>query len=125
MPAQTDRALLASLESELHSIDAVTGVQIEDTLLKIDYLFPDICFDQIWQLIKLKTDTSQLSLPTRLVYTLIAYTETIEQEHLQAQVGWDIYVRDIYVSSYRQQSARRANQKRKPWQQVKRPVNPQ
>jgi hypothetical protein len=49
---------------------------------------------------------------------------TIEQQHKNAQCGWDIYVRDIFVAHHLQQSARRASQKRKPWQMAKRTENP-
>lgn len=39
-----------------------------------------------------------------------------EHEHQTAQSGWDIYVRDIFVAHHQQHIARRARQKRKPWQ---------
>jgi len=125
LPAGTDSTRIASLENALRSIDAVTGVSIANNTLKIEYLFPDVCFALIWQLTKTHIDTAQLSSTSRMVHTLIACTEANERDHLLAQVGWDIYIRDIFVASHQRQAARRASQKRKPWQQVKRPENSQ
>lgn len=125
LPAGTDSTRIASLETALRSLDAVTGVITADCTLKIDYLFPEISFATIWQLLQSHVDTTRLGTASRLLFTLIAYTETNAREHLLAQVGWEHYIRDILVANHQRQAARRAGQKRKPWQQVKRPENPQ
>jgi len=125
LPAGTDSSRIAALENALRSIDAVTIVRIADGTLKINYLFPDVGFATIWQLLKTHLETSQLGAASRLVYTLRAYTETNAREHLLAQVGWDHYIRDILVANHQRQAARHASQKRKPRQLVKPPENPQ
>jgi hypothetical protein len=70
------------------------------------------------------TDQPIPGLIGRLLRHLRASMATIEQQHKNAQCGWDIYVRDIFVAHHLQQSARRASQKRKPWQMAKRTENP-
>ncbi len=52
----------------------------------------------------------------RLLQQVRSNMAAIEQEHRITQCGWDIYVRDIFVAHHQQHIARRANQKRKPWQ---------
>lgn len=124
LPANTDHARMAALVSGLQALDVIVEQQANDKTLKISYPFPAICFSTIWQLIKAHTDKTQFGLMARFRYALLANTEQIEREHRLAQAGWDIYVQDIFVASYQKDSARRASQKRKPWQQVKRPENP-
>jgi len=52
----------------------------------------------------------------RLLHHVRATMSAIEHEHQTSQCGWDIYVRDIFVAHHQRHIARRANQKRKPWQ---------
>lgn len=121
---QLDSDRIALIKNEFHKLDAGVDLQAGGVILKIEYNFPATCFSVIWQLVKNHTGSAQFGLTANLVYTLRAYTEAVEQQHLLSQSGWDTYVRDIFVASHLQASAHRAGQKRKPLQQVKRPENP-
>ncbi len=125
MPEQLDRNRIAEIQAELRNLDSIIDLQLDGAILKIEYTFPAIGFSTIWQLVKKHTGSTPFGLTANLAYTLRAYTEGIEQQHLLSQCGWDIYVLDIFVASYQKDSARRAGQRRKPGQQIKRLENAQ
>lgn len=108
-----DSARISALLADLQNLDGVTGTRVEDNTLTIIYTFPETGFDIILDTIR----TTAGALSWRC--SLAACMERIEREHLQAQCGWDIYTRDIYVAWHTRETEHRNKQPRKPWQRAK------
>jgi hypothetical protein len=115
LPVSATRAQIECIMNDLNHEDAVTALSLDGSALTLHYHFPRFVFRKAWLIINQHIENPVPGVIARLKYTLLAWKEDNESEHLRSHTGWHRYIQDIYVEHFRQQHSVSSHTK-KQWQ---------
>lgn len=112
-----DDAELARVRSKLLELAGVGEVILEGAIVRVAYdLCDTTCAQVVDQIVGLGL-MPVLNVWPRLCLRLRCYREAILKQELNNDIGWDSFVREIYVSRYRQRRHGRRDDRPRHWRQ--------
>jgi len=112
-----DDADLARVRSKLLELAGVGEVILEGAIVRVAYDLCDTTCAQVVDQIEGLGLKPVLNVWQRLCLRLRCYREAIHKQELNNDIGWDSFVREIYVSRYRQRRHGRRDDRPRHWRQ--------
>ncbi|TDJ64897.1 MAG: hypothetical protein E2O35_08075 [Proteobacteria bacterium] len=112
-----DDADLARVRSKLLELAGVGEVILEGAIVRVAYDLCDTTCAQVVDQIEGLGLMPVLNVWQRLCLRLRCYREAIHKQELNNDIGWDSFVREIYVSRYRHRRHGRRDDRPRHWRQ--------
>lgn len=112
-----DDADLARVRSKLLELAGVGEVILEGAIVRVAYDLCDTTCAQVVDQIEGLGLMPVLNVWQRLCLRLRCYREAILKQELNNDIGWDSFVREIYVSRYRHRRHGRRDDRPRHWRQ--------
>jgi len=112
-----DDADLARVRSKLLELAGVGEVILEGAIVRVAYDLCDTTCAQVVDQIEGLGLKPVLNVWQRLCLRLRCYREAIHKQELNNDIGWDSFVREIYVSRYRHRRHGRRDDRPRHWRQ--------
>ena len=120
LPIATPTPALSRLR-ELRQRPGIEAVDVDDRTITVSYELRMLGADEITQELTSRGLVGRLHRRDRLKLSLRRYRESIERDDMANEMGWDSFVREIYVSRYRHRRHGRRDDRPHHWRQYTEP----
>lgn len=115
-----DGQQLDALRKAILAIEGVSSLQLDNKELRVEYVFPECSYMDIWLEIQGSALAKDLSLPAELREWFRANAEETEQHRLSKSSDCLSYSRDIYVQQYHREQQQGMDSRKHLWRRHQR-----
>lgn len=110
-PGQITDEEKGAIQEQILTIDPLMEIELDNRMMKVGYNLATARFSQIWQIVSNTINSKSFSFAKKLIYSLQAYIEDNEHDHLNFPCGWDDYTQSIFFNYYSRHVDRRRHKK--------------
>lgn len=124
---QGDEQARARALGALRDLPGVLDVGIDGDRLRIEYELREVNCAELADTLQNSGLAMVLDWRQRLGLKLRCYREAVHRDDMNNEIGWDSFVREVYVSRYRHRRHGRRDDRPRHWRQYegKRPTHPE
>ena len=99
------------IHEQIVAIYPLLDIEIDNHIMRVRYSLSSTRFSLLWQIVANNIHSIPINFAKKLKYSMRAYIEDNENDHLKYSCGWDNYIQDIFINYYSRQFDRNRHKK--------------